>query len=103
MDNMTIEKLRNDIFRNYRPERYQRDTGDLHFRYVPNRLRKLWYGETPYSLCFRNMDYYCKICRQGEMPAIELIKQLSDLRDALALEFERIDISKVNRKETCHD
>ena len=90
MKNEIIEKLKKEIVSNYRPERYQRDTGDLSFRFVPSKLQSLWYGDKPYSICYRNMDYYCRKSRQGEMEADELIRQLLILRSAFAHEYELI-------------
>ena len=38
-----IKKLKNDIFRTYRLERYQHATGDYYFRNEPQRLQRLWF------------------------------------------------------------
>ena len=86
-----IEQLKQDIFSEYRLERYQHETGDFHFRSVPKNLWILWYGEDADALSLRTMDYYYRKCKRGEISENELFNRLTDLRDAFTHEFELLN------------
>lgn len=97
MSKEIIKRLKNDIFRNYRLERYQHLTGDLHFRDTPKNLWILWYGVEADSLSLRTMNNHYSKCKRGKIAADKLFAQLTDLHDAFVHEFELLN--KVNKRE----
>ena len=83
-----VKDLMCKIKTEYGNHAYQQISGDTHFTNVPETLWKLWYSDGSYKLAICNMDTYFRKVLSGEKKVESVYKDIYELKEALANEFE---------------
>lgn len=68
-------------------EAYCSLTGDRRLEFVPPTLWRLWYGQGTDFPTACELDYYCQLCRSGQLTEDECLRKFDALQEALAYEF----------------
>ena len=92
MEEKGYEILARKIKVKFSNRRYALGSGDRRLENVPATLGRLWYGRGKDFPSVGQLDYYCQLCRLGQLTEAECVEKFAVLEAALAHEFELLSL-----------
>lgn len=89
---MQIQNKARQILTTYGNAAYWVLSGDRRMENVPPALWFLWYGRGENFPTVCELDYYCQLCRLGQLTEAECVEKFAVLEATLAHEFELLSL-----------